>query len=213
MSGDDGTVTPPPDPPRRRAVRGSVAVLVLTLVIAILGAGYLWSGANTTMVYVATRDLPAYHQIGELDVRRVPVRGRLGASDAVIQHLDSVLGRYTLRSMRHDDTFRTDMLGPLLRRGALADLLVLTVTGRTESTLGGAAARGDRVDLVLAPRGQSNRRYSIVRDVLLIDTRGTVGYGKSSVSFGVTSEQEEVFASVAGEAELFVVRRAPYSRP
>lgn len=107
----------------RRPIRLSSTVIVLVLLAGLGGFLFLQSTRMPVKVYVAARDLPAFHQIEPLDVRQAEVPGDR-VPEYAVRNRDSLLGRYTLAPLRQDKPFDA-------KPGRLARVLAMGVTRRT----------------------------------------------------------------------------------
>jgi Flp pilus assembly protein CpaB len=184
-----------------RALHGPFRLsLVVWLVAAVIGAGgivYLALDRNTEPVYVAVRDLPAYHQLTADDLRLADIRA---PADAIRdQHV--LVGHYTLVPIEHDRPFQSPRLGPRLAAGALTGPLI-AVRAAAETTMGGRLARGDRVDVVLPD--------SRLPDALVVDI---VDGTNAAVILQVPADDVAGVAAVRRADGPVIMRTRPYSGP
>jgi Flp pilus assembly protein CpaB len=190
-----------------RPLRLSTAVFLVAALIAVGGVLYLTLSGGTERVYLAARDLPAYHQLTQADVRTAEVpRGEVPA-DAV-RDRDALLGRYTLLAAQQDRPYQGSQLGPKLPDGAL-DRPLVAVKAVAETTMGGRLSRGDRVDVVLPP-SQNGPAAVRLADVLVVDT---VGGPDAALILGINPAQENELPAVRGAVGPVIVRTHPYAGP
>jgi Flp pilus assembly protein CpaB len=177
--------------------------LVVWLVVGLIGAGgvaYLVLDKDTEVVYVAARDLPAYHQLTRDDVRMTTVRARDVPQDA-IRDQRVLLDRYTLAAIRRGQPYGQARLGPRLAAGSLAGPLV-ALRADAETTMGGRITQGDRVDVVMSE--------STIRDALVVDV---VDGPNAAVILRVPASEVADVAPVRGDDGPVIVRTRPYSGP
>ena len=166
------------------------------------GLAYLLLTSGTEVVYVANRDLPAYHQITQEDVRRFPVdRGQI--PDDAVRDRDVLLNRYTLVATLQDHPFRKGQLGPKLAPNSLSTpIFALAANGQT--TIAGRLARGDRVDVIASSSSRPNIRLT---QVLVVDV---VDGPNAAVVLGVTETQSAELAAAADATTIRIIRVQPY---
>lgn len=198
---------------RPRPFRASTYFLVIAVFLSVAGALYLWKGAGTRYVYTATQDLPAYHQITELDVRRTAVRSAEAPTNAAA-HRETLLGRYTLVAVNQDAPFDTSRLGPLLPRGRLTKARILAVGASPSNVIGGRLARGDLVNILLAQRHSNATQGGRLPRVLVLDVpTGAEDPAQNVVILAISASNEDAFLAGAGDARTVLVRAAAYRRP
>jgi Flp pilus assembly protein CpaB len=177
--------------------------LVVWLVAGVIGASgvlYLAFNTDTEVVYVATRDLPAYHQLTQNDLRLTVVRAR-GVPDDAIRDQHVLLDRYTLGPIERDRPYERARLGPRLAAGSLTGPLI-AVSAAAETTMGGRLARGDRVDVVMPETS--------LPDALVVDI---VDGPNAAVILQVSAANVAGVAPVRGSDGPVIVRTRPYSDP
>jgi Flp pilus assembly protein CpaB len=174
--------------------------------MAVSGTVYLSSKRRTVEAYVATADLPAYHQIQERDLRQIPVSTTAMPDDPVVDR-DTALGRYTLGVVDQDQPLRRSALGPVLADGALNGLGLVALARDAEVSMGGMLRSGDRVDLLLSPTTPRPGSAPILSNVLVLDIRD------NAVMLAISTVDEQALSAVRGSSHPVLVRRAPYRRP
>ncbi|MFI6325190.1 SAF domain-containing protein [Nonomuraea sp. NPDC050556] len=194
----------PPAPRRRRPSSLSSIALVLVLVAGLLGYLFLREG-DQVRVFVAAHDLPAFHQITQLDVRQATVEAGSVPGDAV-RNRDGLVGRYTLAAVRQDRPYRRSELGPLLKPGALDKLSFVATEASPVSTLGGRLARGDRVDVLLSPT-DPDATPGRLPEVLVVDV------AKESVVLAVTGKNARTLLRARGSSTVALLRVGAYVAP
>lgn len=137
--------------PRRRIgpIRLSSILILLIGGLGLLGVAYLASGQSSTEVYVASRDLPAYHQLTQLDIRTTRLPAGETPKGATTER-DALVGRYTLRWTGAENPLLLPELGPRLPSQAIGSS-VLALPANPETTLGSRLGRGDTIDILLSP--------------------------------------------------------------
>jgi len=191
-------------------MRVSFVLLALVFVIGFGGFLYLSISREAHEIYVADRDLPAYHQIVEADLRRTTVTAM---PVNAIQSREVLLGRYTLVSIAQDEPYSREALGPVLRQGALDNLGLVAFQSSAETSLAGNLARGDRVDVLLSATDASATQTSArLAGVLVVDVRQTDN-AKFALILAVSSDDQKVLLMGLGTSRLIVVRTRVYARP
>jgi Flp pilus assembly protein CpaB len=175
-------------------------------VISAMG-GYIVLGwlRGTIEIYVATRDLPAFHQITQADVRKERVPQDNVPLDA-LRDRDGLLGRYMLKPLAQDRPFRKSVVGPLLKPDELHGLSFVAIEASPESTLGGRLARGDRVDVLLSATDADSPSVGL-RDVLVVEV------AREAVVIAVTPADSKALLKARGTSKVALVRVRAYTRP
>jgi Flp pilus assembly protein CpaB len=162
-------------------------------------------------VYVATWDIPAYHQIVERDVRRTRVNAN-EMPTGTVRDRDVLLGRYTLTPLGQDKPYTRAKLGPVLPSGALEGLGLVAFEASAETTLGGNLARGDRVDVLLSVTDPASASGSgKLNGVLVLDIRAT-GTANQALVLALTTRNQKALLTRLGRSRIMVVRTSPYVR-
>jgi Flp pilus assembly protein CpaB len=177
--------------------------LVIWLVVGTIGAGgilYLTFDRETETVYVAARDLPAYHQLTPDDLRLRAVRAH-GVPDDAVHDQRVLLNRYTLAPIERDRAYELAHLGPRLAAGSLTGP-VMAVSASAETTMGGRLARGDQVSIVTP-----NTR---ALDALVLDV---VSGPNAALILQVSPASTAGVASVRSSNAPVIVRTRPYFGP
>ena len=177
-SGVRRTVGAVSQPSNGRPRRLSLYVLLLLLGVGIGGTIYLATRSRTpkpsvglAYVYTAARDLPAFHQIAEEDLRKSPVL-RSSLPKAPVTSRDALLGHYTLDPVGQDTPIDAARIGPMLPVGALRATVVTGLPASPADVMHGGLSQGDEVDVVLSPRapsrssGGATLQHVLVMDVL-----------------------------------------------
>jgi Flp pilus assembly protein CpaB len=192
-------------------VRGSRVFLLIAVLAGIGGVFFLSKTRTPGEVYVAARDIPAYHQILEGDVRRIQMNAN-GIPAGAVRERDLLLGRYTLTPVGQDKPYARGELGPVLTAGALEGLGLVAFEASAETTLGGNLARGDRVDVLLSATGPAPASGSVELDgVLVLDIRVTGMHDKALV-LALTATHQKALLAGLGTSRIVVVRTSPYVR-
>lgn len=170
------------------ALEGLSRTSVLQLTLA--GTAYLRASGSAS-VWTAARDLPAYHQIEQLDVRqerlsRGSIRGK------AIRDRDAVLGRYTTAAEKQGRPFDASTLGPALPAGSLKSLFPIGMTATPAQVLRGNTSRGDSIQLLLSADGVHARPVSIERVLVLDVTQSGDNY---ILTVALNEAQRKIFAS------------------
>jgi hypothetical protein len=187
-----------------------VSFVLLMVVLAVTVAGVAWLFSDTDEIYVASHDLPAYHQVVEDDVRLQVVTAPPGGG-AVAREV--VLGRYTLAAVEQDEPFRLSALGPALANGALDGLGLVSLEPSVETSLAGNLGRGDRVDVLLSATGLDRVSTStMLTSVLVVDVRGMAD-GEVAVVLGLSRQNQQSLLASVGTSRVLVVRTTAYRRP
>lgn len=195
---------------RGRPSRASAYFLGVLLVLTAAGALYLWRGVAPVPVYTAARDLPAYHQVREQDLRRDDVRPS-ELPDQVFTVREALLGRYTLSALRQDAPFDSAKMGPILPTPALDGEHVVGLPGSRSDVLGGRLARGDRVDLLLSPREAGEPPGARLRNLLVLDVRRPLGADALwVVVVAVPPTVERALLRSAGRTRALFVRTSSF---
>jgi len=183
-------------------MRASRAAFLVVATVLAGGLTYLLLTSGTEVVYVANRDLPAYHQITQEDVRQFPMnRGQI--PDDAVRDRDVLLNRYTLVAILQDHSFQKGQLGPKLPPNSLATpIFALAANGQT--TIAGRLARGDRVDVIVSSSSRPNLRLT---QVLVVDV---VDGPNAAVVLGVTETQSTELTAATGATTVGIIRVQPY---
>jgi hypothetical protein len=198
---------------RGRPYRASTYFWLVVVAACVVGALYLWKGVGTRFIYAAARDLPAYHQITERDVRRVPVRSSESPEKSTVDR-EALLDRYTLGPVAQDKPFDTSKVGPVLSPRRLARARIVGLGASHADVIGGRLARGDRVNLLFPNRAGGDRRPVQLERLLMLDVRKRPGSAAHYVVvLAVSGTDEEIFMAAAVRDGAFFTRAAPYRRP
>jgi Flp pilus assembly protein CpaB len=192
-------------------IRVSHVIFVVVAFIAVGGIAYLSFTSGAEEVYVADGDLPAYHQITERDVEiKLVDRHRLSA-DAV-RDRDTLLGRYTLASIRQDQPFQSGQLGPHLPEATITDKAIVALPWSPETAIGGRLARGDRVDILLSSNNNPGAQAAGLKltNVLVLDV---IDGKNAAVIVAIPASSIDGFAAARGSSTIVVVRVRPYGVP
>ncbi|MGH8614771.1 MAG: SAF domain-containing protein [Gammaproteobacteria bacterium] len=190
-------------------IRVSHAIFIVVALIAAGGVAYLNFTSGAEEVYVADVDLPAYHQITERDVEIKPVDRHQLPADAV-RDRDTLLGRYTLASIRQDQPFQSGQLGPRLP-DAIIDKPIVALPWSPETTIGGRLARGDRVDILLSSNNiGAQAAGSKLTNVLVLDV---IDGKNAAVIVAISASSIGELAAARGSSTIVVVRVRPYGAP
>lgn len=191
-----------------KPVRLSLVAVLLVSVLAVGGYIYLQATRHPVGIYVATRDLPAYHQITQADVRRIMVSAA-GAPANAISDRERLLDHYTLKSISQGGAFRGHMLGPRLMTGALHGFLIVALRSSAETTLGGRIGRGDLVDMLLSATSGAHKveRSMMLRSILILDVTS------NAVIVGIKSQDEKSLEDGIGTSKIVFARTSPYVEP
>jgi hypothetical protein len=200
----------PRTPLRRRllGLRASTYFLVAVTAAAAAGGLYLHLRDGTETVYAAAADIPAFHQVTQMDVRATEVRSSAVPPGAKRSRSD-VLGRYTLEKVGQDDPFREAGLGPRLPERTIDGQRVVGVSAVARE-VDGVVGRGDRIDLVFSPRVAAQARPVTLSNALLLDVRRAGNHDYVGLICLVPQENADLLQSAAGDPRLFVTRREPY---
>jgi len=165
-------------------------------------------------VYAAAADLPAFHQITQLDIRTVPVRGSVPPAGTTADRND-LLGKYTLVALAQDELVRLDHLGPVLRSGALDGMRVASLPLAPANSASGVVALGDRVDVILSSTATTGSpRSGVLREVLVLDLRSAGAASEPVILIAaVPPSDESTLTAAGGTARFFLVRVSPYASP
>lgn len=158
---------------------------------------------------MADVDLPAYHQITERDVEIKPVDRHQLPADAV-RDRDTLLGRYTLASIRQDQPFQSSQLGPRLPDAAIIDKPIIALPWSPETTIGGRLARGDRVDILLSSNNGAQTTGPKITNVSVLDVIDGKG---AAVIVAIPASSVDGFTAARGSSTIVVVRVRPYGTP
>jgi len=196
-----------------RARRASTYFLLAVLMVCVGGGWFLWHHDRVTReVYVATMDLPAYHQITPTDVRRTHVRSAEVPRHATADP-NTLVGHYTLAAARRDRPLSLDRLGPRLPVDALSKHLVVGLPASTAEIGGRALGRGDRIRILLSSTSAEEPRNGSVRAIVLDVTPDGKEPGRFVVVCAFPETDEAILLTTGGTARTFLVRVPPTSPP
>jgi Flp pilus assembly protein CpaB len=204
-----------------RPRRLSLYVLLLLLVIGVGGTAYLATRSRTpkphvalAYAYTAARDLPAFHQIVEEDVRK-SLLPRSSLPKAAVTDRDALLGHYTLDPVGQDTPIDASRLGPMLPVGALKSAVVTGLPASSADVMQGGLSRGDEVDVVLSPRVPSRSTGgATLQHVLVVDVRPTSTKPPDyDVIIAMSPKDESQLRMAGGMSQVFFVRVTAYRHP
>jgi Flp pilus assembly protein CpaB len=187
------------------------------LVVVLLSAGstlYLWKGADTVEVYTASVDLPAFHQLGDGDLRPVRIRAA-GRQPDVMSTNTKITGRYTLTKVDSGAPLLGNRLGPALPRGELAGYQIASLPIAASDLANGAISRGDRVDIILSSTATDGTlRSGVLQRVLVLDVQAAGTDPANTVLVATLSPADaSTLMNAGGTARIFALRIAPYVAP
>lgn len=184
---------PAPSRPRRSPVRGSTLLVVLALSLTAAGVVYLRSQSGITVV-VTTRNLPAYHLVGQIDVtERTLARSSLPAGFESDE--DAVVGKYTQVAVKRSKVLGSSELGPPLAVPDLNQLHITALDATPAQALAGVLGPGDRVSLLLFT-ASSSRPFKILHNVLVLDASETA-QNQYVVVFALDSNQAAAYSATS----------------
>ncbi|WNB85155.1 SAF domain-containing protein [Cellulomonas sp. ATA003] len=192
--------------PRRSPMRASTLIGIGVLALTAMGIVYLRAN-GTESVWVVTRDVPAYHQVRQLDLSMEDVPRTSVPNDALTDE-DAILGKYTVQSMSRGDPITRGALGPA-QIGAVVDGLSLVALPATlPQVLNGELRRGDTIELLFASRidGQAVS----IPGVSVIDVRRAER--AYTLTVGLSDDQLADFRT-ADWQDWSAVRSEPYASP
>jgi Flp pilus assembly protein CpaB len=196
--------------PRPRGFRLSRLALLTAVVVAAAGLLYLLFSQPSEQVYVASVELPPYHQLVQRDLRLAQVDRRNLPDDAVHEReRDTLIGRYTTVNVGQDQPIGISVTGPRIAVGAIG-ATVVALPSTPETNLGGKLRRGDRVDILVSPTAKDAPPALRIDRVLVLDlTSGP----QAAVIVTMTSEEADQFMIRRGTSTLSIARTEPYVGP
>ncbi len=155
-------------------MRGSTLALLGVIALTTIGVLYL-RASSTELVWVFSRDVPAYHSIGQSDLReeRVP---RASIPDDVVTEREAITGTYTLAALDMGTPVTDELLGPSALGTDVDDYLVVALPAQPAQVLNGRVARGDVVELIFKPQIEDDPPVSIEGVPVLDVRRVDAGY-------------------------------------
>lgn len=195
-------------PRRRRAspVRGSTLAFVAAVAVTAGGAGFLATRQGVP-VLVANRDLPAFQQVSQADVRETLVPRSSLPSDYKVD-ADAVVGTYTLDSLKQGETIAAGSLGPRVAVD-VGHLATAALDATPAQALDGRLRPGDRIRLVPKGQAKATETQPLANVLVLRISRQDSRY---VVTFGLTPKQLTQYES-ADFADWRLIRDAPYEAP
>lgn len=164
------------------------------------------------MIYTAARDLPAYHQVSQSDVRTSRIRSSDSPAHSTENRADLV-GHYTTTAVAQDRPFNLDNIGPLLPTNSLSGRSIVGLTAPADSVKG-IVARGDRIDVLVASTATVSPHNGLLRQILALDVKtGNSGEASLTVVCAISQSDQSMLLSTTGTGRVLVVRSTPYSFP
>lgn len=204
--GDDPPGGDPPDPPapgnppdepvwKHLGLWIALAAILLGVLLA-GGAAVRDEPEATPRIAVATRALPAYHQIVRSDLEH---QDRRKAPRGAFTSLDAPVGRYTLHQVaKGRPALRAD-LGPRLARQRLRETATIEL-GPHSARFPATLRRGDEVDVFAHPRAGSSAGAFELDDTLVLDVRSS-----GALVLAVPAGRQAALASAVASGVVVVV--------
>lgn len=176
--------------------------------VGIVGTVVLVVRSDTRDVLIASRPIPAYHQLTEadFDVYPMPVRR---IEEGAVESMDTVVGRYLTTPLNRQEPVSTVDLGPKLDPNVVSGPVVAFPVS-PESTLGGQITRGDRAVAIVETGNDVDAPDNPVvwDDVLVLDI--TAG-AHPAVVLAISPAQLDVLTAAGRQPRsVFVARTQPY---
>jgi hypothetical protein len=188
----------------------AVWYVVLAVALGLVGAKYL--AFDAPKVWIAKRDLPAFHHLTEQDLELRTLRLESLKGNTILSSVP-IVGRYTLFKVSRGQTLNNDQLGPALKGPVIDHSALMGIQLPASSLLSGRLERGDIIRIILASKQSQGDKASpkVVENVVVLDiekastTRTTV-----SIVVGVPQSKQALLANMAN-ANIVIIRTATAS--
>lgn len=188
---------------------GSMRASSLAAVAAVLalcaGALYLSAASRTTEAFSAATDLPAFHQIREVDIRLSNLTDADVPDDAITDR-EAILGRYTISRIPQDTAFGQTALGPQIPTGELNGKRIVGVTPTLETTAGWSLAPGDLVDITFGIASAAATKGVTLANVRVLD----ISEDRGKLVLALSEHDLAQYAQRAPSPSLLISRAVPY---